>query len=161
MTAVDHHRTRLAPTPRPRRRSPPSRSGRTAVDPPVVLAPMAGVTNAAFRGLCRAYGDGLFVSEMITARALIEGHERTLAMARFTEDERPRSIQLYGTDPATLTEAVRRLLDDRRRRAHRHELRLPREEGDPARRRIRPALQAHAAAPHHRLGRGAPPATCP
>jgi len=89
----------------------PLRVGPHVVDPPVVLAPMAGVTNAAFRGLCRAYGDGLFVSEMITARALIEGHERTLAMARFTEDERPRSIQLYGTDPATLTEAVRRLLD--------------------------------------------------
>jgi nifR3 family TIM-barrel protein len=110
MTAVDTtvpsgHDTASAPL------VAPLQVGPHRVDTPVVLAPMAGVTNAAFRGLCRSHGDGLFVSEMITARALIEGHERTLAMARFTEDERPRSIQLYGTDPVTLTEAVRRLLD--------------------------------------------------
>ena len=54
--------------------------GPLAVDPPVVLAPMAGVTNAAFRRLCRSYGAGLYVSEMISARALVEGNDTTQRM---------------------------------------------------------------------------------
>ncbi|MCU1455435.1 MAG: dihydrouridine synthase [Acidimicrobiales bacterium] len=89
---------------------PPLRIGPHEVWPPVVLAPMAGVTNAPFRALCRAQGAGLYVSEMVTARALVEGHERTLSIARFAPDEAPRSIQLYGTDPRTIAEAIRRLL---------------------------------------------------
>ena len=48
------------------------------VDPPVVLAPMAGVTNRAYRRLCRDFGGGLFVSEMVTARAVIERNEKTM-----------------------------------------------------------------------------------
>ena len=80
--------------------------GPLRVDPPVVLAPMAGVTNAPFRRLCREFGAGLYVSEMIGARGLVEGNEKTLAMAAFDSDETPRSIQLYGTDPASLGEAV-------------------------------------------------------
>ena len=85
--------------------------GSLAVDPPVVLAPMAGVTNTAFRRLCRTYGGGLYVSEMVTARALVEGNERTLRMVRFAEDEQPRSVQLYGVDPAVVGLAVRRVVD--------------------------------------------------
>ena len=80
--------------------------GPVQVDPPVVLAPMAGVTNAPFRRLCREFGAGLYVSEMIGARGLVERNEKTLALARFDHDEVPRSIQLYGTDPASLGEAV-------------------------------------------------------
>jgi nifR3 family TIM-barrel protein len=80
--------------------------GPIEVDPPVVLAPMAGVTNAPFRKLCREFGAGLYVSEMIGARSLVERSEKTLALARFAEDEVPRSIQLYGTDPGSLGEAV-------------------------------------------------------
>ena len=80
--------------------------GPLQVDPPVVLAPMAGVTNAPFRRLCREFGAGLYVSEMIGARGLVERNEKTLALARFDEDEVPRSIQLYGTDPGSLGEAV-------------------------------------------------------
>lgn len=80
--------------------------GPITVDPPVVLAPMAGVTNAPFRRLCREFGAGLYVSEMIGARGLVEGHEKTRELARFDDDERPRSIQLYGTDPGSLGEAV-------------------------------------------------------
>lgn len=76
------------------------------VTPPVVLAPMAGVTNAPFRRLCREFGAGLYVSEMIGARGLVEGHDKTLALARFDPDEVPRSIQLYGTDPGAIAEAV-------------------------------------------------------
>jgi nifR3 family TIM-barrel protein len=86
--------------------------GPLAVDPPVVLAPMAGVTNTAFRRLCRSHGAGLYVSEMVTARALVEGNARTMRMVRFADDERPRSVQLYGVDPATMAVAVRRLVDD-------------------------------------------------
>ena len=87
------------------------RIGPIPVDPPVVLAPMAGITNAPFRRLCREYGAGLYVSEMIGARGLVEGDEKTRAMARFAPDERPRSIQLYGTDPGSLGEAVAYLAD--------------------------------------------------
>jgi nifR3 family TIM-barrel protein len=83
-----------------------------AVEPPVVLAPMAGVTDAPFRGVCSRFGAGLYVSEMITARALVERNEKTLAMLRFDGSEATRSVQLYGTDPRTLGEAVRYLVDD-------------------------------------------------
>jgi nifR3 family TIM-barrel protein len=72
---------------------------------------MAGITNAPFRRLCREYGAGLYVSEMIGARGLVEGDQKTRALARFAEDEVPRSIQLYGTDPGSLGEAVAYLVD--------------------------------------------------
>lgn len=85
----------------------PLKIGPIAVDRPVVLAPMAGVTNAPFRRLCRSFGAALYVSEMITARAVVERNERTMRMAAFHEDESPRSIQLYGTHPRVLAEAVR------------------------------------------------------
>ena len=86
--------------------------GPLAVDPPVVLAPMAGVTNAAFRRLCRASGAGLYVSEMVTARALLEGNARTMRMVAFPDDEPCRSVQLYGVDPAVTKAAVTRLVDE-------------------------------------------------
>lgn len=89
------------------------RIGELEVDPPVVLAPMAGVTNAPFRRLCREFGAGLYVSEMIGARGLVERNEKTLALARFDVDEVPRSIQLYGTDPGSLGEAVAFLVEER------------------------------------------------
>ena len=86
--------------------------GPIRVEPPVVLAPMAGVTNQAFRRLCRSYGAGLYVSEMVTARALVEGNAKTLGMATFADDEEVRSIQLYGVEPSTMATAVRRLVDE-------------------------------------------------
>lgn len=90
----------------------PLKIGPITVDPPVVLAPMAGVTNSAFRTLCRAYGAGLYVSEMVSARALVEGSEKTRRMLAFGPDEDLHSIQLYGVDPDTIERAVRRLVDD-------------------------------------------------
>jgi nifR3 family TIM-barrel protein len=87
------------------------RIGSLVVDPPVVLAPMAGITNAPFRRLCREYGAGLYVSEMIGARGLVEGDEKTRELARFDADEIPRSIQLYGTDPGSLGAAVAHLVE--------------------------------------------------
>jgi nifR3 family TIM-barrel protein len=83
------------------------RIGPYEVDPPVVLAPMAGITNVAFRRLCREYGAGLYVCEMITARAVVERHPGTMHMMTFDEGEYPRSMQLYGVDPATMREAVK------------------------------------------------------
>ena len=92
----------------------PLRVGAIAVWPPVVLAPMAGVTNPPFRTLCRRYGAGLYVSEMITARALVEGNRKTLLMASFDAEETTRSLQLYGVDPFYVGEAVRLLVGERR-----------------------------------------------
>jgi nifR3 family TIM-barrel protein len=89
--------------------------GSITVDPPVVLAPMAGITNAPFRSLCRRYSQDrcLYVSEMITARAFVEGHARTLKLASFGADEATRrSIQLYGTNPETLAEATKVLVEE-------------------------------------------------
>lgn len=84
--------------------------GPLRLDPPVVLAPMAGVTNVAFRQLCRAHGPGLFVSEMVMARALLETNERTMRMVSFGPDEAPRSVQLYTVDPVVTGLAVRHLV---------------------------------------------------
>ncbi|GAC1592419.1 MAG: tRNA dihydrouridine synthase DusB [Acidimicrobiales bacterium] len=86
--------------------------GPLVLDPPVVLAPMAGVTNSAFRVLCRSAGAGLYVSEMVTARALVEGNSRTMRMVQFAADEPCRSVQLYGVDPTVMDAAVRRLVDE-------------------------------------------------
>jgi nifR3 family TIM-barrel protein len=92
----------------------PLRIGAIPVWPPVVLAPMAGVTNPPFRTLCRRYGAGLYVSEMITARALVEGNRKTLLMASFGAEETTRSLQLYGVDPFYVGEAVRLLVGEGR-----------------------------------------------
>jgi nifR3 family TIM-barrel protein len=86
---------------------PPLQIGPLTVDVPVVLAPMAGVTNMAFRRLCREYGIGLYVTEMITTRALVERNDVTMRLIRHHESETPRSIQLYGVDPKYTGEAAR------------------------------------------------------
>jgi nifR3 family TIM-barrel protein len=88
------------------------RLGPLTVSPPVVLAPMAGVTNYPFRALCRRFGAGLYVSEMITARPLVEGREKTLKLADFGPEEQPRSLQLYGVDPYYVGEAAKRLVGE-------------------------------------------------
>lgn len=92
----------------------PLQIGPHTVWPPVVLAPMAGITNAPFRTLCREFsgGKGLFVSEMITTRALVERDSKTLRLIRFDATEKPRSIQLYGVDPVTVGKAVRMIADE-------------------------------------------------
>ncbi len=90
----------------------PLQLGKQVVWPPVVLAPMAGVTNYPFRSLCRKYGAGLYVSEMITARPLVEGRAKTLRLAAFGPDETPRSLQLYGVDPHYVGRAVERLVGE-------------------------------------------------
>ena len=88
--------------------------GPLRVWPPVVLAPMAGVTNYPFRALCRRFGAGLYVSEMITARPLVRGDAVSRRLADFGPGEAPRSLQLYGVDPADIGAAVRWLVGEGR-----------------------------------------------
>jgi nifR3 family TIM-barrel protein len=105
----------------------PVRLGAIELWPPIVLAPMAGVTDVPFRALCRRFARGgfarlrsqpsgvtagLFVSEMITARPLVEGDRKTLRLASFGPDESPRSLQLYGVDPEIVGAAVERLVGE-------------------------------------------------
>ncbi|KRA29410.1 MULTISPECIES: tRNA dihydrouridine synthase DusB [unclassified Nocardioides] len=88
------------------------RLGSLEVPTPVVLAPMAGITNAAYRRLCAEYGAGLYVCEMITSRGLVEGDETTKRMLVFDEAETVRSVQLYGTDPTYVGKATRILCEE-------------------------------------------------
>src|SRR6266496_2128532 len=88
--------------------------GGIRVWPPVILAPMAGVTNYPFRAVCRQFGAGLYVSEMINARPLVDGRDKTLKLADFGPAESPRSLQLYGADPYYIAEAVKRLVNEGR-----------------------------------------------
>ncbi len=106
----------------------PLQIGRHAIGSPVVLAPMAGITNRAFRRLCRQYGSqgtsiadrpasgatSLYVSEMITSRALVERTPISMRLIEHDDDEQPRSIQLYGVDPATVGAAVKMLVSEDR-----------------------------------------------
>ena len=101
--------------------------GKISIWPPVILAPMAGVTDVPFRSLCKSFMDqglvassqdtvkpnhapGLFVNQMITARAFVEENKKTMKLAEFGENESPRSIQLYGTEPISIKEAVQKLV---------------------------------------------------
>ncbi|MGI8434823.1 MAG: tRNA dihydrouridine synthase DusB [Nocardioidaceae bacterium] len=86
--------------------------GPLEVTPPVVLAPMAGVTNAAFRTLCREQGAGIYVCEMITSRGLVEGDQATQGMLVFDPGESIRSVQLYGVDPTHMSLAAKILCGD-------------------------------------------------
>ncbi len=111
---------------------PPLRIGPHVIESPVVLAPMAGITNRAFRRLCREYGSeelraggasgatgasgtsSLYVSEMVTSRALVERNAESMRLIGHDPEESPRSVQLYGVDPATVAAAVRMLVTEDR-----------------------------------------------
>ncbi len=116
---------------------PPLRIGKHVVESPVVLAPMAGITNRAFRRLCREYGaagleaggasgaTSLYVAEMVTSRALVERTPETMRLISHDPQEQPRSVQLYSVDPATAGLAARDARHRGPRRPHRPQLRLP------------------------------------
>jgi len=108
---VASERNQGVPTARPREFAPLA-LGSLSVWPPVVLAPMAGVTNYPFRSLCREFGAGLYVSEMITARGFLNGNRLTRLLASSSADESPRSVQVYGSDPVDVGEMVRALVDE-------------------------------------------------
>lgn len=89
--------------------------GRHTIASPVVLAPMAGITNRAFRRLCREQSPkALYVSEMITSRALVERNVETMRLIEHDPDEQPRSVQLYSVDPVTARAAARILVTEDR-----------------------------------------------
>ena len=97
--------------------------GQSTVDPPVVLAPMAGITNRAFRQLCREQSAtvtqsppphvsaGVFTCEMVMTRPLIERNPKTMRLAAFDSNEYPRSLQLYGVDPLTVRKACEMIVE--------------------------------------------------
>jgi nifR3 family TIM-barrel protein len=85
--------------------------GPLRVWPPVVLAPMAGVTNLPFRSLCREEGAGLYVSEMISAKGYLHGNRLTRLLASSSPEESPRSVQMYGVVPGEVEEMARSLVD--------------------------------------------------
>lgn len=87
--------------------------GKIHIATPVVLSPMAGITNWPFRVICREYGpDGLYVAEMITARALVARNPKALRLCRFAPNEKVRSLQLYGVDPSIVELAARIVVDE-------------------------------------------------
>jgi len=88
--------------------------GKHRIEVPVVLAPMAGITNTAYRRLCQEYGGGLYVSEMVTSRALVERTEESMRLIGHHESEKIRSVQLYGVDPKTIGDAVTMLVAEDR-----------------------------------------------
>ena len=91
----------------------PLRIGDFVPAAPVVLAPMAGVTNRAFRAMCRSYGPRLvYVNEMVMCAAVVHRNDKTMRMMSFSPDESPRSLQLYGSDPDLVGRAVRQVCDE-------------------------------------------------
>lgn len=92
----------------------PLQYGKHEIAVPVVLAPMAGITNTAFRRLCQEYGGGLYVSEMVTSRALVERTDESMRLIGHHSSEKIRSVQLYGVDPKTISEAVTMLVAEDR-----------------------------------------------
>ena len=104
-----------APAPTAKEAARPAlRIGPIELSSPVVLAPMAGITNTAFRRLCREYGAGLYVTEMVTSRALVERSPKSMRIIHHEPYETPRSVQLYGVDPVTIGQAVRMLVEEDR-----------------------------------------------
>ncbi len=88
------------------------RIGQFELSAPVVLAPMAGVTNAPFRTMCRSFAPGLvYVNEMVMATPVVQANAKTDRMISFAPDEHPRSLQLYGSDPDIMGRAVAKLCD--------------------------------------------------
>lgn len=86
--------------------------GSVHVATPVVLSPMAGVTNWPFRVMCESYGpDGLYVAEMITSRALVARNPKAFRLCRFDPSEKIRSLQLYGVDPEITAQAAQMVVD--------------------------------------------------
>ena len=120
MTALATTSTTTAPV------LPPLHIGRHVIESPVVLAPMAGITNRAFRRICREFGSegldagglsgasSLYVNEMVTSRALVERSELTMRLISHGPEERPRSVQLYSVDPVTAGQAARILVSEDR-----------------------------------------------
>ena len=116
--------------------------GTLSVSPPFGLAPMAGLTDTAFRRLVKKNGGcGLVVSEMVSSEGLVRGIDRTLEYAEYTEEERPVSIQIFGADPAKMAAAAQ-IVEDMGADVVDVNMGLPRAEGGEARGWMRPDANA-------------------
>lgn len=93
----------------------PWRIGDVELDSPFLLAPLAGVTDAPFRRLCRRYGAGAVVTEMISSRGLWHGDKATESLMRLYDDEQPAAIQIFGSEPEIMGEAAAMLRDRKNR----------------------------------------------
>ncbi len=137
------------------------RIGRYELATPVVLAPMAGITNQAFRRLCREHagpGGGIYVSEMVTSRALVERNAESLRLIAHDPDEHPRSVQLYGVDPETVGAAVRMLVEEDRADHIDLNFGCPVAQGDPQGWRCGAAVEVGTVRRHRAGRRCGPPA---
>ncbi len=85
--------------------------GNLKIDTPILLAPMAGVTDYSFRILCKEMGAGVVYSEFVSAHGIIRKNEKTLDMIHFTEMERPIGIQIFGDSPEVMAKAARVVAD--------------------------------------------------
>ncbi len=83
--------------------------GTVTLDNPVILAPMAGVTDLPFRLLCREQGAGMVCTEMVSAKAIFYGNKGTEALLEIHPAERPASLQLFGSDPQIVSEMAKRI----------------------------------------------------
>ena len=82
------------------------RIGSVSIPSPLVLAPMAGVTDLAFRTICRELGAGYTITEMVSAKALCYQDQKTLPLMRLGEDEHPAGVQIFGSDLACMEEGA-------------------------------------------------------
>ena len=96
----------------------------------VVLAPMAGVCNPAFRLIAKEFGSGLVCAEMVSDKAILHGNKRTMEMLYVDEREKPLSLQIFGGDKETLVEAAKIVDQADKCGHHRHQHGLPGAEGD-------------------------------
>ena len=124
--------------------------GSVALTSPLVVSPMAGMTDTAFRRLVKRHGGcGLVVSEMVSSEGLVRGIDRTLEYAEYTEEERPVSIQIFGGEPgADGRSGAGRRGHGRRHRRHQHG--LPGSEGGEAQRRLQPDARTRPRRAHRR-----------
>jgi len=85
--------------------------GNLSIHTPIFLAPMAGVTDYSFRIICKEHGAGIVYSEFVSAHGIIRKNEKTLDMIRFTDEERPIGIQIFGDEPEVMANAARFVAD--------------------------------------------------
>ncbi len=127
--------------------------GTVKIDGRLVLAPMAGVTDLAFRRICREHGAALTVTEMVSTKALCYQDRKTPRLLELAPDEHPAAAQIFGHEPETMAEGARIALEKIRLRHHRHQHGLPCSEDCRQRGRLGAHARPAARLARHRSGR--------
>ena len=86
--------------------------GNLKIKNPVVLAPMAGITDYPFRMICKNYGVGIVYTEFVSANGIIRENQKTLDMIKFSLSERPIGVQIFGEEPKVLGESAKFIYDN-------------------------------------------------